>query len=237
MSSAGQSPAAPVAEAAAHMPRLIGDWYELDEDPAAQPFLPHAPGEWEKAIALLNAGLVENPTSATLFEARGALYRALGYRRAAQRDFEQAVELDPERGKAWFGLGLVRQELGLSSIAVSAFERAASLDVDSAELHLSWARAHRALGQRSPAAEHYARTIELHEQHPNEGLLAEISAFFEEEGARAPEATREAFLQALRLEAAAAQDLHPPRRGPEPSLSRPSPYAGNNILDSPSLLP
>ncbi len=196
----------PEAEAAARLPRLIGDWYELEEDSAAEPFLPRGQGEWEKAIALLNAGLVLDPGSATLFEARGALYRALGYRRAAQRDFEQAVELDPERGRAWFGLGLVRQELGLSSIAVSAFERAASLHIDSADLHLSWARAHRALGQRGAAAEHYARAIEVLEQDPQAGLLAEISVSFEE-GAKSPDEARAALLEALRLEAAEAQDL------------------------------
>jgi len=166
-------------------PLLIGGWFAVDPEPAVRGYLGRAQaleGDRERAITILNEGLVAHPESVCLYEARGALYRALGFRRAAQRDFEQAVDLDPTRGRNWFALGLVRQELGLSSIALEAFGRANHLGVESVELRLGWARAHRVLGERTHAAEHYARAIELQRANPGVELLAEVLDFVEGEG-------------------------------------------------------
>ena len=147
-----------------------GGWHEVPFDPEVGDALQRArelerAGDAEGAIGALNLGLERAPRSWVLFEARGALYRAQGFLRAAQRDFETVVRLRPERGPAWGGLGLVRQELELPRGALSALDEARRLGVDAPELRLASARALRRLGHREEAALHYAQALRQTSDH------------------------------------------------------------------------
>jgi tetratricopeptide (TPR) repeat protein len=163
---------------------------------------------FKEACVLEEAGLLEdaietlvrlqekNPDSACVLEARGALYAALGYQRAAAGDFQRAIWIQPNRAETWGALGRMQYELDLSHQALAALERAGELGLDSFEYHLTLARTYRALARRGKAAVHYSRSIEHHVS-PTVELYVEAATLATEGGNDALEA--EAFEQALHL--------------------------------------
>jgi tetratricopeptide (TPR) repeat protein len=136
-------------------------------------------GRSEEAIAALNRGLDGSPRSVILLEARGALYGALHYRRAAVRDFELITHLDPGHARAWFALGRMREELGLPYAALHDLGVALDLGLDDPEVHLVTARALRRLGHRTQAAAAYVRALVATEE-PSAELLIEAATLAEE---------------------------------------------------------
>jgi tetratricopeptide (TPR) repeat protein len=160
---------------------VFGDWLAVSREPAIDAFLVRAAraGDTEAAIAVLNEGLLARPEEPGLYEARAALYRLLGFRRAAERDLEQAVQIAPERAATWYFLGALRQELGLASVALEALARAKALGFESTALRVVSARTNRLLGRRARAAEDYAAALDL-QRTPMLDLLLEVLDFVEE---------------------------------------------------------
>jgi hypothetical protein len=76
----------------------FGGWLVLEPDPRALELLAHCAqveraGFVEDAVAQRGAALEDGLACASLFEARGALYVAAGFPRAAAGDFQRAVAL------------------------------------------------------------------------------------------------------------------------------------------------
>ena len=160
--------------------RVWGRWHCVSEEPElaevySRAYALHARGLTEEAIAALNVGLDRDPRAAGLFEARGALYACLGYRRAAERDFVESTRLAPDRAGAWLATARMRQELGLQLRALDALERSAFLGEDSATLHLIWARVLREQDFRGPAASRYVQVFERLPE-PDPELLIEAAS-------------------------------------------------------------
>jgi tetratricopeptide (TPR) repeat protein len=151
----------------------FGRWLEVVPDPSARSALERAclleqRGAKEEAMAVLSDALEEHGASASLFEARGALYLAAGFPRAAAGDFQRAVGLAAGRASAWFALGHAYELLGLSRQALDALDRAGALGADHPELYLSRARVSRALGRCGSAAREYQHALERLPGRPTE---------------------------------------------------------------------
>jgi tetratricopeptide (TPR) repeat protein len=180
--------AASAVEPSAVAQHRFGRWLVLEPDAVAVVVLERAAeldrgGLDEEAIALLGEALDEGPACASLLEARGALYVAAGFPRAAAGDFQRAVALAPERGSGWFALGHAYEVLGLSRQALEALERARGLGVDDAGVHLSLARVNRALGWHGRAARSYELGLARLDPAPV-ALLAEATTLATEDTAR-----------------------------------------------------
>lgn len=181
-----------------------GGWHAVPWDPNAAEALERAyrfelDGQREDAIAELNLGLSVLPGSASLLEARGALHAALGYRRAASRDFDEACKLDSRRPGTWFALGQMRQELGLENQALNALGQASVLGLDTLELYRTEARAYRGLHRRGRAAACYAQAVAAEEPPPHELLVEAASLYFEEDEVSSTAVDKALGLLALEL--------------------------------------
>lgn len=169
----------------------FGEWLALAPEPSALAVLGRAcelerAGAVEEGIAFLGDAIDEGPASASLLEARGALYVATGFPRAAAGDFQRAVALAPARGSGWYGLGHAYEVLGLSRQALEALERARGLGFEDAGVDLSLARVHRTLGRRGMAARCYELALERLAPAPL-ALLAEMTTLATEDATRAAE--------------------------------------------------
>lgn len=167
----------------------FGSWLEVEHDPVALPALESAclleqTGAREEAIAVLGEALKSGRESASVFEARGALYLGAGFPRAAAGDFQRAVALAPERPRCWYALGHAYEVLGLARQALEALEHARSLGCDDTGLFLALARAYRALGRSGQSARHYQQVLGRLEGSSAE-LLAEAAVLASEDSARA----------------------------------------------------
>jgi len=146
-------------------------------------------GALEPAIQVLGEAIEDLPRCGALYEARGALYQATGFPRAAAGDFLRATGLSPGRGESWLALGQAYEALDLARQALEALEQAERLGERSIGLQLSKARVLRALGRRGLAAQHYERALEVLAEIPLE-VLIEAAALAGEDRARAGEIAR-----------------------------------------------
>lgn len=165
----------------------FGRWLEVDSDPAARTALEDAclleqTGASEQAIAVLTEALEDGTPRAALLEARGALYLATGFPRAAAGDFQRAAGMTPECARTWFALGHAYETLMLTRQSLEALERAVRLGWDDTRLHLSLARVHRSLGRLGQAARHYERVLEDGETSLE--ILAEAAVLASDDTAR-----------------------------------------------------
>lgn len=154
----------------------FGNWLEIEPDPSARSTLEQAclleqTGGAEEAIGVLTEELANGSECPSAFEARGALYLATGYPRAAAGDFQHAVALAPERARGWFALGHAYETLGLARQALEALEHAQRLGCDDSGLYLSLARVLHSLGRTGLAAHHYQLALERSGDLPREALV------------------------------------------------------------------
>jgi len=143
----------------------------------------------EPAIEVLGEAIEDLPRCGALYEARGALYQATGFPRAAAGDFLRATGLTPGRAASWLALGQAYEALDLARQALEALEQAEQLGERGLALQLSKARVLRALGRRGLAARHYERALEQLSELPLE-VLVEAAALAGEDRARAAEIAR-----------------------------------------------
>jgi len=167
----------------------FGRWLEVDVDPAGREALEQAclleqRGESEKAIELLGDTLEDGAGPASLLLARGALYVAAGYPRAAAGDFQHAVALAPAQASGWYALGHAYEILGLSRQALEALEHALRLGGESGGPLLSEARVYRALGRLGCAARAYELALAQLDP-PSTDLLIEAAVMTTEDSSKA----------------------------------------------------
>ncbi len=82
----------------------------------------------DEASALLSDPRHRWPADAAIQHARGRLLHQLGAWKDAEAALRYAVDLDPGLAGAWFGLGLVQQDLRQSNAAAQAYRTALHTD-------------------------------------------------------------------------------------------------------------
>jgi len=126
-----------------------------------------AEAEIQKAIEADGQNAVAHAYHAEILAARGSVG-------AAVKAYEIAVELQPENGVLWNGLGLTRFKAGQLVEAISALERAVSLLPEQAEVHNNLGNLLKERGSLVDAIEHYRQAIALKpdygEAHGNLGV-------------------------------------------------------------------
>ncbi len=145
-------------------PLLWEGWHpiELPEDLRSPLLVVHGLADDGYVVAALDylaALSAAHPGRAALLEAQGVLRARLGFHRAAEHDFERALELDRTRPELWYALGRTRLALDLPAAAVETLRRALELGADDALVHRDLARAFRTLGRRVDAAHHYEQML------------------------------------------------------------------------------
>ena len=84
-------------------------------------------GNYEDAILAYERALTYTPERAVISLDAGVSHHQLGHLHQAQKNYEQAVSLDPELARAWHNLGAVRQELGDNEGGKEALDEAERL--------------------------------------------------------------------------------------------------------------
>ncbi len=120
----------------------------------------------EEARALLDAGLQRHPGDPELYEIKGNVLQELGFRRAAESCYEEALRHEPGRTSALYARARLRLELGLAAAARVDLERCLQQGERGGELWLYYARALAATRQPRRAFDAFARAFELGQQDP-----------------------------------------------------------------------
>lgn len=114
----------------------------------------------EGALTVLEAGITKNPKAADLYELQGEALVQQHFRRAAEKSYEMAVKLDPNRGTAWRKLGGVRIDLGYEGAAIKPLQRALELGDGESTTWIHLARAQSASGDPCSAYQTYVRAFQ-----------------------------------------------------------------------------
>lgn len=161
-------------EARARVAAETGDWADAVEHwNAVRRIDPHRDAEVHLGLAralralrrprlaldALEDGLHAFPRDPDVRRARGHLLVELGFRRAAQADFEAVVRALPNDPLAWCDLAAARMQLLAPGAAADAFEHALVLDDCPAAATIAAARANHAAGRSRRAHELYARAL------------------------------------------------------------------------------
>jgi tetratricopeptide (TPR) repeat protein len=154
----------------------FGRWLTVEAEPETSGVLLSASlldqaGEPEEATERLSEAIDEAGPRPSLLEARGALYLAAGFPRAAAGDFQVATELGPARPNAWYALGRAQQMLGLSRLGLEALDRAHALGSRESGMLLARARVLRGLARPGMAAQDYAEALRECPSHSLEILV------------------------------------------------------------------
>jgi protein O-mannosyl-transferase len=85
--------------------------------------------QYQRVIAMTQKTAQLNaPTRAKTFRNMGLAYRELGDVGDAQESFQQAVNLNPNDGEAWLGLGIMAHKSGDLSTAIQAYSHALKVE-------------------------------------------------------------------------------------------------------------
>ena len=101
------------------------------------------------------------PNIAFAHSRRGRALLQLGDRPEATREFEHALQLDPNEPEALYSMGLIAQELGRETDAFQRFERAFAATRPHPEAGLKLADASLSRGSPSTALDLYQRVLEI----------------------------------------------------------------------------
>lgn len=135
-------------------------------------------GEPEAGLSVLEEGLglppcpILGPLDPVLLRGeRARLLVELGFCRAAEGEWLQALNADPNAGRAWFELGCCRLRLERAVEAAEAFDRALQAGFRVPVTYAKAAKAQRLLGRPARAHELYVEAIEESPNAPLEWLL------------------------------------------------------------------
>ncbi|MBX3412898.1 MAG: tetratricopeptide repeat protein [Pirellulales bacterium] len=118
---------------------------------------------WRDDQTLFAHSIRVNPTSyiSHTLLGRTLLWQAVPDLNGARANYLAAVEIAPERPRAYCDLGYLERKLGHHAEALAQYEHAAQLDPNLAEAHLGIGLALATLGRHHEALTAYQRTIEL----------------------------------------------------------------------------
>ncbi len=117
-------------------------------------------GDPDSAEALLRDGIRRFPRNPALHELHGCVLEETGWRRAAEVAYAKALELQPGLVLSLAGLGRVRVELGLETLAISPLKRLVELDPRPGSLRLL-THAARAAGDHVVAYDAYLHLLDV----------------------------------------------------------------------------
>lgn len=143
----------------------------------------------DSAQSMLEFGLVHDPDNPDLHEALGDLMAGQGFHRAAQRNYEAVLELDPGRPSVCLKLARLRLELGLETSALALLDQLISMDQACPETWYLRGAACQARGDYSAAWESFERAFESPGADPVRQLAA-ARFFFTGPGSCVPRARK-----------------------------------------------
>ena len=113
--------------------------------------------------------------SAPCYAHRARAWQALGRADRADRDYDRAVELDPEAAASWINRGAFRLGAGRHHEAIADLRTALRTGGDPATVHYNLALAYQALGDRAAARSHARAALNHSAAHAAAGaLLADL---------------------------------------------------------------
>ena len=119
-------------------------------------------GEYDRAIADLDAAILINPDIAGLYLERGLAYDAKGEHQLAIRDFDEAIGRQPELVQAHFGRAMAHQAVGQRELSTVDIDSAMRLDrIMVAALYMQRGNQLRASGHYGEAIAAFDRTIDI----------------------------------------------------------------------------
>ncbi|OUM96517.1 MAG: hypothetical protein BAA04_05010 [Firmicutes bacterium ZCTH02-B6] len=155
----------------------------------------HADGLWDQALTHYQAAVELDPGLAALHVLMGDIYLAQGRLDEAEAEYKVALETGDGAGRAYYGLGLVRQSRGETG-AEELYTAAVAHAPDLIDARLRLARLLRAKGEPEAALEHLLHAQKLNSRLPEVRL--ELGLTYEQLG-RVTEAQHE-YRTVLRLD-------------------------------------
>jgi tetratricopeptide (TPR) repeat protein len=140
-------------------------------------------GDPSKDIETINIAIKKNPTSATLYEKLGNLYRSGGKDSEAITAYKEAAHLNSKSHEVYLNLGILLEKRSQLDEAVVAYKQALRIKPDNADAHLRLADLHNSRGLYQEAVTHYGEFLKLKPDSPDIQLkLARIFARNKENG-------------------------------------------------------
>lgn len=162
-------------------------------------------GQPEGALEVLELGLESAPGDANLLETQGDALDRAGFRRAAERSFEDSLRAAPDRVSALRSLGRVRLALNRSTAALEPLERCIELGASDTDTYLLLAQALACTGSRQAAFENFAAAFSGRDASATD-LVTAAALMLDDCGSKGKRPTLEAWLdRALELEPKHAQ--------------------------------
>lgn len=130
---------------------------------------------WNNSITLWSHELKQFPDDAPwVYGARGIEYADLGNYQRAIKDFDRAIELDPEDAKTYCNRGLAYASLGNHRRAIEDYNKGIEVDSQYAQTYLNRGALYGQLGNYQKAIKDFGTAIELDPQfaqaYSNRGL-------------------------------------------------------------------
>ena len=135
-----------------------------------------AHGDVHARIAVISEQIEKEPANALLFLQRGELHREHQDWKAAEADYDRAVQLDPKLVAADFCRGRMLAESGQPAAAREMFDRYLASNPDDGNAFLARARVRVRLGERKRAVADFTRAVELLREPPPECFLERAQA-------------------------------------------------------------
>jgi len=154
-------------------------------------------GDLEGARAVLELGMRRDPDHPALLEMQGDVLAQMGFRRAAEAAYVEALDEDPDRPRALLELARVRIDLGREPLALEALRKRLALGFADAETYLLRARALAACNQPEQAYDSFVKAFELGADDPHFLVSAACLSF--DERMRSSPSCRQQSIEWLQL--------------------------------------
>ena len=110
---------------------LGGQRYEMLEEIS---MLLYQDQMYDDALGYLDKAQKANPSEVFSYNLKGIIYRRLAEYASSVREYENAVELDPENAGLHFNLGVALLDFGMQSESLENFKKVKQLDADFSEV-------------------------------------------------------------------------------------------------------
>jgi tetratricopeptide (TPR) repeat protein len=130
---------------------------------------------WQNSITLFDHAVNATNDNYIAYFNRGASYRRHGDDKQAIRDYDKALEINPNYGEVYINRGVARAALGEYSQAIGDYNKAIEIKPHDADAYYNRGVVYAALGNFSQAIGDYDRALELKpryaEAHNNRGVV------------------------------------------------------------------
>jgi len=144
----------------------------------------YSSGQIQDALSTLELLINDHPHDPSLFNIRGACFKASNQMESAVDSFKNALNIKPDYAEAYFNLGVTIQELNKPKEAIKYYEKAISIKPAYPTAHNNLGLIFLGLNQLDSAAEHFNWAISYNskfaEAHNNLGATLQESRKFDE---------------------------------------------------------